>query len=77
MLQVIECKPVTTDSETQQPSDLNSPTDYVRSEIESLERCLRRLDERAMAVEWSLRHAMKVAAASDSEGEEKSWLSGL
>jgi hypothetical protein len=38
-----------------------SPGDYIQSEIESLERCLRRLDERAIAVEWSLRHAMTAA----------------
>lgn len=48
--------------------------DYVQSEIESLERCLRRLDERATAVEWSLRHAMKAAGNGSVDDEHEARL---
>jgi Bivalent Mical/EHBP Rab binding domain len=68
----VVCNPSMQRTEAESP--LMSPGDYIQSEIESLERCLRRLDERAIAVEWSLRHAMTAAGNGCYDDEHEARL---
>lgn len=62
-----------TTTDQQQPGSPSSPAtqSYAEVEIEFLERCLARLDERAAGVEWSLRRVMDSQRNSNDEVQQK------